>query len=164
MSLCPGLEAAGGGVVSFPVRIVHRVDTNVFARARCMDKTVIADIQADVIAAGATLGAEEHRIARLQFMLGNFLQFRVEHCSSGSWHVDTGFVLEQEHQHAAAIEALFQGHAAPQVRDTQQGVGAVDDSFDMARSRGFISRLNGPWVRFANLVGRNKGGTGKSEK
>jgi len=108
MSLCLGLEAAGSSVVFLPVGIVHRVDADRFAGAGCMDKAVIADVQANVIAACAALSAEKYRIPRFQIMPVDFLQFRAEHGCGGSWYMDIGFVLEQIHQHAAAIEALFQ--------------------------------------------------------
>ena len=64
-------------------------------------------------------------------MPGDLLQVCIQHGRSGSWYMDIGFVFEQVDQHAAAIEALFPRHAAPQVRDAQQGVGAVDDLFDV---------------------------------
>ena len=59
MSLCLGLEAAGSSVVFLPVGIVHRVDADRFAGAGCMDKAVIADVQADVIAPRPPLGTEK---------------------------------------------------------------------------------------------------------
>ena len=41
--------------------------------------------------------------------------------------MDIGFLLEQVHQQATAIEAFFLRHATPEIGDAEQGVCVVDD-------------------------------------
>lgn len=116
----------GNHVVLVPKRLFQRVDADRLATTRCVDKTVIAQVDGNVIDLAA-LQFEEQQITWFQVLAINLLPVAGGHGIGSARQIHGGYVVERIFHQAAAVEPFTWAAAAPTIRCTEHVYGAAED-------------------------------------